>query len=589
MKIMSDFKRIVSNTLYPMRTFSEKKPFKDYIVEVDNQHFSIYQPKNEVIAAAHNKVVCTQLPYNKDVLYLYPDIQMIRLRHKIVFNSDNFPGLIKGSHIQLVLLLPYIPKTANRTPKWRLVIITDKCQIYHNFPDDIRNQKSAMLTFSESMVWDLPGNKYPSMNENCEDFEYYFPLLPESAYEYHPAGNSPRIYHVTNKDGREEDLSRFYFPKRSASNNPFVYLDGYEPDPLMTFIGSYCGNATPDDSSRIVVFASHDGGANWFAKYEFNDNGRAENYGNELRPHSDKDAFDPEKVNWSLCKRELIPSEKDAMQMKRGTCIKIKRLQFKETIEAVTENDHNLKSGSIITLQSNGAVSNPDALALLNNGFADDDFGNGVFYKVKVIDEKTVWLYECVSKSRTTLPARHIHSINRVKNGFLVATGENYPQSWLMSFRVTDADNWSNNLACNKIPVVRLNSRRDSVQRVVGAILLDNKEKELIYASDCSSMNLDHTEVIEGIPTNQMGIYKGKLADIDDFRNFELLAEVKEPSFFFKELDGNYVYCGQRGEIAIGFDRGRYWQRGRLDAPLVHYMGRTLNFFVIDGKILRIK
>jgi len=46
---------------------------------------------------------------------------------------------------------------------------------------------------------------------------------------------------------------------------------------------------------------------------------------------------------------------------------------------------------------------------------------------------------------------------------------------------------------------------------------------------------------------------------------------------------------GQRGEIAIGMDNGRFWHRARLEKPLVRYMGRTLNFFVIDGKILRIK
>ena len=586
MSIVESVKKTLSNIFYPHVPFSEKKPFRSYIPELDNKDYAVYMPTKERIVAAYDKVLCTQLLSRKDILFLYPDVHVPNGAFKIQFNSESFPGLISGSRILLVLIIPYIPKEGNRTPKWRLVVITDKCQVYYNFPDGVSHHK-GMIAFEESLIWDLPGNKYPSLSETCEDYEYYYPFLPESCYEYHPAGSTPKYYRATYEDGRIETLSRFYFPIRSALANPFFYLNGYEPDPLMTFIGTYAGNSSANDASRIVVFATHDGGKNWFAKYEFNDDGRAENYGNSLNNRNLIDNADIS--SWHLCKRELIPSENDELKLNIKSSVRVTRITWNETLEVTCDKAHGLSSGNIIALKGDGNTK--EEKALFNNDFNDDYFGNGLFYKVKVIDDITVQLYECVSKSKTNLPARHIHSINRVKNGFLIATGEMYPQGWLILASITDSDNWSNNLAWDdSIPFIRLNSARGSVQRIVGAIMLDNKnDHEIIYASDCSSMNIKHIEIVDGIPTNQMGIYKGKLDDIDDFRKFTLLEEVKEPSFFFKDLDGCYVYCGQRGELALGFDRGKRWRHGKLDTALVHYMGRTANYFVIDGKILRIK
>ena len=584
---MCKIKRVISNIIYPVVPFSENKPFKDYKTLLDTRYFAVYSNSKEMIVAANDNVVCTQLVDNSNILFLYPNINTPNRRFKIEFNSDNFPRLIRDSKIQTVLLIPYITKTAGRTKKWRLVIITNQCQLYHNFPDRCVSAQQAMTTFCQSMVWDLPGNRYPSNNINCESYEQFFPFLSDSSYDYFTDNDSEKVYHINCDNGIEVDLSRFYFPNRGLQSNPFYYFNGFEPDPIMTFIGTYCGNASVSSASRIVVFATSDGGVNWFAKYEFNDDATAENYGSNLRIHP---SWANEKIEFDdvyLHKRDLVPCDKEVLKLQCGNGIKVKQIIQKDTLEVELEDEHKLQSGNIVALKGQG--NNNVSESLLNNSFTDGEYGNGVFYKIKVIDDTTIQLFECVSKSRTNLPARHIHSINRVKDGFLVATGETYPQGWIMMFSVIDADNWTNISASDNIPIVRLNSSMNSVQRIVGAILLDNKEHEFVYASDCSTMNTIRDDIIDGIPTNSIGIYKGKLADIDDFHKFELLQDVKEPSFFFKELDGCYVFIGQRGEIAIGMDNGRLWHRARLEKPLVRYMGRTLNFFVIDGKILRIK
>ena len=291
-----------------------------------------------------------------------------------------------------------------------------------------------------------------------------------------------------------------------------------------------------------------------------------------------------------LAKREFVAPANGELQLKCGKQIPVKSVSWSDSIELTCEEEHGLQSGEIVALTGNS--DNKLETVLLNNDFADNDFGNGLFYKVKVIDPCKVILFECVSKSKVCLPARHIHSINRVKDGWTLATGEFYPEGWLLMMNVISADNWGEVSVNNDVYFVRLNTGEKSIQRILGATILpDPNNPQIIYASDCSTIVKDRIQAISGdtIKLNSIGIYKGKLSDADDFAKFDLLEEVKEPSYFFKELDGCYVFCGQRGELALGFERGKSWKHGRLDAPLVHYMGRTKDYFVIDGKILRLK
>ena len=584
-KFISNIKQTLFERLYPLKPFSEKKPFKSYREELSNQLFSIYSPKKEKIIAAHQNTLCTQLISQKNVLFLYPDARRDRYRHKIVLCKEQFPGLIEGSNIQLVLLLPYIDND-NKHPKLRLNVITDRCQVYYNNP----NGKNQITQFRESLIWDLPGNKYPSQSENCEDYEYYNPFLPSEVYEYHPADDRPKKYCNITKAGTEEVLSRFYFPKRSSQCNPFSYMGGWEPDPIMNFVGTYCANISADTATRIVAFATTDGGENWFAKYEFNDSGKDENYGNEIINHKFPNVWQSIDQNLFLAKREFVAPANGKLQLKRGNQIPVKTVSWSDSMELTCAEEHGLQSGEIVTLIGNS--NDKLETTLLNNEFAENNFGNGLFYKVKVINPYKVLLFECVSKSKVCLPARHIHSINRVKDGWTLATGEFYPEGWLLMINVIRADNWGEVSANNDIDFIRLNTGEKSIQRILGAtIICDSNNLQIVYASDGSKIVKDRIKAISGdtIRLNSIGIYKGKLSDADDFSKYDLLEEVKEPSYFFKELDGCYVFFGQRGELALGFEHGKLWKHGRLDSPLVHYMGRTKDYFVIDGKLLRLK
>ena len=59
-----------------------------------------------------------------------------------------------------------------------------------------------------------------------------------------------------------------------------------------------------------------------------------------------------------------------------------------------------------------------------------------------------------------------------MKDGWLIGTGEIYPNGWMLYFQMKEADSYSEKHAWEEFEIFRLNSTRESVQRTLGAILL---------------------------------------------------------------------------------------------------------------------
>lgn len=95
-------------------------------------------------------------------------------------------------------------------------------------------------------------------------------------------------------------------------------------------------------------------------------------------------------------------------------------------------------------------------------------------------------------------------------------------------------------------------------------------------------------EINSELSHNSVDIYKGSLNEIDDFSKFSILFETTEPAYFFKDLDGVYVFCGQRGELAFGFNGGTEWRKGRIDIALRRNQGRTYDFYVVSEYLIKI-
>lgn len=587
-----------------------------YHVVDENRRIRIYRRKivgRKIIASYDVSVLATDM-IKKDKLYYYPDIHS-RYHKTIFFNSKIFPGLISNSRIDQCMLLPYLRELGEgRIVKAiRIVVVTDKCQVFHNCParrfdcdgvslynDDVR--------FEESAIWDINDRKYPTKSTSVDEVEKYYPYLPDAAYEYHPMLNTDvrfhDIYgnggfgksHKSIVNGKVSKVGRFYFPKRIAMANSFHHIGGEEPDYKMTVVGTYRAN-NGGVGARTVIFATTDGGRNWFAKYEFGDLGVYDfsqgvadwrkGYGNALM--LDKAIDD---TRFEIRKRiVIIPTSNDkepSTFFKWDDGVEVDTItNGNETIRLTTKLPHNLKTGNVIAIQSN--KEHP----LSNNCVSATSGGNGTLYKVNVVDSRTIELFEYIHSAYNPICCRHIHQVNRVKDGWLIGTGEIYPNGWLLYLQMREADTYSEKHAWEEFSIFRLNSTRESVQRTLGALFIDDDEQTLIYASDHDTLERSHIKTPHGrsleISRGSTGVYAGRMCDIDDRNKFRVIYDAEEPSFMFKKIFNKLVFAGQRGELAISDDMGKSWDTYRIDTETFDYHGTFMSMFVLGDYVVEFK
>ncbi|HNX14701.1 MAG TPA: hypothetical protein PK854_07600 [Oscillospiraceae bacterium] len=539
-----------------------------------------------------------------------------KMHYTVSLNADNFTGLIKDSRISDCFVLPYMRNIDGYTliRDTRIVVITDKGQIYHNKPDRRaenagKSKHKDEVRFQESAVWDLPGRLYPSADKECASSEYYFPHLPKKSYEYHPAitcDSSVNKYGSVNfgksfkyiEDGAEHELSRFYIPLRDKEqSNPFFHIGGTEPDYKLSLMGTYRSNTSV--GVRICIFATDDGGRNWFCKYEFGDSGEYEfnqsheeaghNWGNPIIADTDN-----QYVEKSICftKRSIIPPSSDCKEpvdiFRWDDRISILRIDMNITVCMTSEQPHHLNTGNIIALQKKtSGESYYDFLC--NSQITSKSAGNGLLFKVNVLDEYTFELFEYTGNPFNNICCRHIHQINKIKDGWLISTGEIYPNGWLLYFQMKESDTFTKKPAHSKFHIYRLNSSESSVQRVLGAILCDDENQTLIYASDHDLLERTEINLPDGrsirISRSSIGIFKGKLRDIDDRNKFHIFKETAEPTFFFKKIDGVYYWCGMRGQFLVS-ENMTDWYELRLDKPIIQYGGTFNGVSLLDDYIV---
>ena len=111
-----------------------------------------------------------------------------------------------------------------------------------------------------------------------------------------------------------------------------------------------------------------------------------------------------------------------------------------------------------------------------------------------------------VSSAKPTLPCRHIHHINTLKDGWIIGTGEIYPNGWLLYLQQKKADTYSITDASEELIIRRINTKNDSVQRTMGVILNDSSAGDLIYASDHDTLerNAVNDSSLSGISRSSM-------------------------------------------------------------------------------------
>ncbi len=599
-------------TIVPKRVFN-------YTKKIETSQYAIYEPcrgGNKIIAA-FGDMVLIQKYRSPDQLTLYPFYSTNLIHYNICLNEKNFPGLIAGSSVLKCMLLPYMRVVGEDKflKAIRLVIITDKAQIYHNFPArstdcDGFSQPGDIIRFEESVIWDIPGRKYPVNTPVAAETERYYPNLPDECYRYHPISNDDQNYKDIYGNGgfpkqskvrlndQDVNVSRFYIHKRTASANPFHYIGTGEAEYKMSLIATYRSNV--DEGVRTCLFASTDGGRQWYCKYEFADYGDYDfaqghgglygrNFGNPIQNEN----YSVVGENITIKKRILVvPSEKNKEPKEKfewKNCGAIKAIEGKNKMIVHLKNPHGLSTGNIVALC--GCESMATNMAwMLNNEVSEYSSGNGLLFKVEVIDAESFFLYECVSSPDNNIPCRHIHHVNRIKDGWIIGTGEIYPNGWLLYFQMKQADTFTHVHAYDEFPIIRLNSTENSAQRTMGAQISDKPIPHLLYASDHDMLKRDEKRIaVDRTPVyshNSTGVFDCRLDEIDDRNKHSLIFDASEPCFYFQRLSNIFVFCGQIGELGISNDGGVTWFRERIKEPIIHYYGCNGQRYYFDSCII---
>lgn len=481
------------------------------------------------------------------------------------FNSTNFPNLISGSSIELTCIVGYARRTAQGSShtysdtSWRVVVFTDKGQIYHNFPshhDDYDGavEEGDMLRFDESVVWDLPNRKTPVKTSSGDDATLiasgvykYMPCLPVgdvsdtdnpynngcSPYDFHPGLNVSNGYgntgfgavrSYTDKDNTSKKRARFFVPVRGvAQANSFHWLNGLMQGSQMTVIGTYRSNASGGVNVRTCTFATNDG-REWFVQYEygpnsacvyFNDqeqevsgigavNLSTEYYGEYSRLKWDTNSMTDGSAFVLKKRMSYVPSadEKEPTdKFKYGESVAVSSIvSSSDGIVVTTSTAHGLSNGDTYIIESAGGNVSWDWIC--SHDHSTTSGGNGTIWSAVVVDSTHLRLSLEIKNPDNNLFVRHIHAISPCKDGYVISCGEGYPNGWIEYVQIKETDNYNNLFAGNSYPVIRLTSASSSVYRTLGFVFTEQKNERggnlCFFGSDHYDLDSGNVEMPSG-------------------------------------------------------------------------------------------
>lgn len=558
-------------------------------------------------------------------------------KHTVAFNSTNFPNLLSGSAIERVILLPY---SRNATISfggndWRLNVITSRGQVYHNKPSRSSNPDSegASLVgdeykFDESVIWELPERWTPVKTKSGDDATLiatgkykYFPGLPDQCYEFHPGINQNNGYGNTGFGATltkgNLTFGRFYNLDNTIPQcNAMSFMGGFAWHEKLCMIGTYRSN-TENSGTRICVFLTNDGGRQWFCRYEFGSNGvlcQEDTQGNisELYSAGEPtwrhdivfDAESPSSGTFAIrTKRNIIPTDTVKEPNKKffyGNQVNVASIVCDGNHTIVTTTSaHGLRRAETIVFDK--LVSgDSDWDWLVNVGYSENDGGNGVAFKASVIDATSFYLKDCPHNPYNPLGIRHIHSVDRSKDGYAISGGERYPTGgWILWMPCREGDSYDQKFPWGEnLEFIRLNSTSSSVYRTLGTYILNDKDNTILCGVDDSMIDLGSVEMPSGrtetFKRGSQGAWKGKLVDIDDMSEFSNVLQTPDVAYGFKIINGVCIYIGQNWELAISYDYGNTWIRGEFgrsyDGEYCHFTGVSLDqLVVIDNLLIKLK
>ena len=585
---------------------------------------------------------------------------------EIEVNDTNFPHLRRTISnawpaISRVIACPFAYATSSNKygninslsgEQCRVCVIFTNGQIYHNYPsrhDDYdmtsaEYNKTSFAQFDESVIWDLPNRKHPVKTNTGDDatliatgLYYYNPALPDRCYEFHPAINQANGYgnsvgfgattSVNNASYGENIGTRARFWRTNMdepSANSFAYMGGYVNDERYTMVATYNGNLA-NSPCRICVFGTQDGGRSWFTMYEFGGRvsrrasngtlGYAENsigvpmaQGNDSMTSSGV---------YSLRRRfSVVPDatvKEPAHKFYYGDSIHIASIisnastgKITVTTEESIDNNAVLVNGDCVVFDFQNGVSASDRPFdwLVNNGADEDSGGDGKLFIVREKTSNSFVLAMYPWNPDNNLPVRHIHALNKCKDGVSVSSGEDYSTGgWILYNTIKSADAFGGyNVAdVTKNAFVRLNSTSYSFARPLGTIIQQEESDTFAFVGmDTAIVDMGTVEMPEGrtdsFGHNSCGVWKTPISGMDSMaESGKLVYGSSETCFGFQKMGGVLVFVGQCGDFALSYDEGKTWSNckipvGHRGQSGCHFSGMTYdNRFSMDNILIQLK
>lgn len=522
--------------------------------------------------------------------------------NRITLSNTTLKGTT-NANFQSIHVLPY--KRGNvlaegATNDYRVVIITKGGEIYHNKPQRSIDGSDLPLAgdhlvFDQSVVWDMPHRRLPHISNTA--FPYYKnPAVPEPAY--FPVLNTDGAFvdsfgnggfGISKTEGSVQRV-RFLIRFNGIDMNPFRTMGGVIVEPQNMWIATYNPSwSSTTQVTRECVFHTVNG-REWYNVYEFIPSNLL---GTRLNT-SGLPAYNANTL--AIVNRDMdFPKEgyTPTTLFKPAAKVNISSITIGSNAVITTTEPHGLElpQGIIAIQTASGATVQSEYSWMLNDAVTPNDYGNNVFFAYKRLTNTTFEIHEYINANTNNLQSRHIHCLNRAKDGVTIGTGEEYYTRQVSERSTTTLEGWYPqthyiHLSAPAYVATKLNSSENGVLRPLGFILMDDKDQHMLSASDSDIAGKTVPTANGTLYRGATGLFKGKLIDINDRSKFETILESPDVSFFFQKVRDIYIYADVKGFIAVSTDLVN-WSTTYLNSTVFKLGGvDDLNRVCVDGIII---
>ena len=537
------------------------------------------------------------------------------------------PSWIAGDSIDTMGFIPYKQggpgaDRYSRETAMRLCFWTRKGNIYHNYAatNAADTAVAGMVDFDLSAIYEpihqistyspISSIRIPSQNASLtteqQKLYRYDPGLPAWNYTQHSAAiGGMKADGITaygsgglpaTLDRDDVRFVRLVHPMPAGTNPQnaaFPYqMSGHLCSPFA--VHPKCTIYTPYNglnASKNVILGTIDGGRIWVVMHEIGGDTSTAGHGNSY----DLSGFGAYTSGHLSVVRRIYNNPTNAVKEPASaftyqapiTIIGVSTAGGKLVMTAATA--HGFADTNLICFKDNSSGASPYAF-LANTITAgqsaavdSNSAGDGRFYRVKKVSSTQFEVLQCYSGVDEKIACHHIHAANACHDGAIISCGETWPYGWFFFEPIVDTDDFETfDLFRHRINypnVMRLNSGTTSLQRAVGVLWLDDADQTLIFASDEPTLNRGQV-TIPGrttlIPSrNSAGIYRTKLADVDDLSKMVGICDMAEASLGIINAQGVTVVLGMSRYLYVTADMTNWLKLPVVKNLAVKYCGET--------------